>query len=167
MSLPEKENAAQVSKKKTSLANAKKRIYAFCAYQERCVSEVISKLEEFQLTQNQIDPIVAELVKEGYIDDKRFAEAFVSGRFNIKKWGKVRIRQELKMRDIPDHHITYALDQIDEGVYLSVLKNLAERKWTLTNELHIPRKKAKVQRFLMFRGFESDLIRDVVDEITP
>jgi regulatory protein len=166
MSLSEKENSGQVPKKKISLAKAKERIAAYCAYQERCISEVRNKLEEFELDPSQIDPILEKLTEEGFLNERRFAEAFVRGRFTVKKWGRVRIRQELKMRDIPEDIILKALELIDGDEYWSVLKYLAERKWQLTQESNILKKKAKMYRFLMFRGFENDLIRDTIEELT-
>ncbi|HSI76189.1 MAG TPA: regulatory protein RecX [Lunatimonas sp.] len=166
MSLSEKENSGHVPKKKISLAKAKERIAAYCAYQERCISEVRNKLDEFGLNPSHIDPILERLTKEGFLNESRFAEAFVRGRFTLKKWGRVRIRQELKMRDIPEDIIQEALNLIDYEEYWAVLQFLAERKWKLTRETNELKKKAKVQRFLVFRGFENDLIRDVIEQIT-
>ncbi|WP_158860879.1 regulatory protein RecX [Lunatibacter salilacus] len=166
MSLSEKENSGHVPKKKISLAKAKERIAAYCAYQERCISEVRNKLEEFGLNPSQIDPILEKLAEEGFLNENRFAEAFVRGRFTLKKWGRVRIRQELKMRDIPEDTIQMALNLIDSDEYWAVLQFLAERKWKLTQETNELKKRAKVQRFLVFRGFENDLIRDVIEQIT-
>lgn len=166
MSLSEKENSGHLPKKKVSLAKANVRIAAYCAYQERCISEVRNKLDEFALDPSQIDAILEKLIEEGFLNETRFAEAFVRGRFTLKKWGRVRIRQELKMRDIPEHIIRKALDLIDGDEYWAVLKYLAARKWKLTQELNELKKKAKVQRFLVFRGFENDLIRDVISELT-
>ena len=166
MSLSEKENSVPVPKKKISLAKAKERIAAYCAYQERCVSEVRNKLEEFGLNSSQMDPILNKLTEEGFINETRFAESFVRGRFTLKKWGRVRIRQELKMRDIPENIIVNALAKIDGDEYWTSLQYLAERKWKLTQEPNELKKKAKVQRFLLFRGFENDLIRDVIGEVT-
>jgi len=166
MSLSEKENSVPVPKKKISLAQANERIAAYCAYQERCISEVRNKLEEFGLNSSQMDPILNKLTEEGFINETRFAEAFVRGRFTLKKWGRVRIRQELKMRYIPENIIVDALAKIDWDEYWAVLQYLAERKWKLTQEPNELKKKAKVQRFLLFRGFENDLIRDVIGEVT-
>lgn len=166
MSLSEKENSGQVPKKKISISKAKERIASYCAYQERCVLEVRNKLEEFGLDQSQIEPILETLKKEGFLNEERFVEAFVKGRFTLKKWGKIRIRQELKMRNIPDEVINKAIGQIDDEEYFIVLKHLAERKWKVTQESNQLKKKAKLQRFLVFRGFENDLIRDVIEELT-
>jgi len=166
MSLSEKENSGQAPKKKISLAKSQERIAAYCAYQERCIAEVRSKLEELGLNPSQIDPVLDKLTNEGFLNEERFAEAFVKGRFTLKKWGRIRIRQELKMRDIPEDIIIKAIEQIDGEEYWAVLKYLAERKWKLTQEPNELKKKAKVQRFLVFRGFENDLIRDVIGELT-
>jgi regulatory protein len=166
MSLSEKENSGQVPKKKISLSKTRERIAAYCAYQERCNSEVRSKLEEFGLDSLQIDAELEVLSEEGFLNEERFAEAFVKGRFTLKKWGKIRIRQELRLREIPDEIIKKAIAHIDEEEYWSVINFLAEKKWNLTQEHNQLKKKAKVQRFLIFRGFENDMIRDVLDELT-
>lgn len=165
MSLAEKENSGQVPKKKISLSKTKDRIAAYCAYQERCISEVRTKLEELGLDPSQMDPMVGKLIEEGFLNEERYAEAFVRGRFSVKKWGKIRIRQELKMREIPEDTIVRALKLIDGDDYLSVLRYLAERKLKLTEDANPLKRKAKVQRFLLFRGFENDLIRDVVEQL--
>ncbi len=166
MSLSEKENSGQVPKKKISLSKTRERIAAYCAYQERCNSEVRSKLEEFGLDSLQIDAELEVLSEEGFLNEARFAEAFVKGRFTLKKWGKIRIRQELRLREIPDEIIKKAIAHIDEEEYWSVINFLAEKKWNLIQEQNQLKKKAKVQRFLIFRGFENDMIRDVLDELT-
>jgi regulatory protein len=166
MSIPEKENPGQVSKKKISLIQAKQRIASYCAYQERCLSEVRNKLEDYGITSPQAEKIIAQLADEDFINEQRFAESFVRGRFTVKKWGKLRIRQELKMRDIPNHYIATALDLIGDDEYLDTLNYLAKRKWSLTREPNLLKKKAKVNRFLMFRGFEADLIKEAVDAVS-
>ena len=166
MSLSEKENSGLVPKKKISLAKSKERIASYCAYQERCVYEVRNKLEEFGLNPSQIEPVLEYLKLEGFLNEERFAEAFVKGRFTLKKWGRLRIRQELKMRDIPEELIKKSIGQIDGDEYWRVLSYLAKRKWQLTQEPNQLKRKAKVQRFLVFRGFENDLIREIIDELT-
>ncbi|MEX2513400.1 MAG: regulatory protein RecX [Cyclobacteriaceae bacterium] len=165
MSIPEKENSDQEPKKKLGIPAVFKRITSYCAYQERCLSEVKDKLEDYHLSLEESEKIIAELVQENFINEERFASSFVSGRFLIKKWGKVRIRQELKMRSLPNDLISMALNQIDDEAYQETLKTLAHRKWMLTKEKDLVKKKARVQRFLLFRGFETDLIIQTLEGI--
>lgn len=125
--------------------------------------EVQNKLEEYGLPPADIDKIIGKLLENDFINERRFVESYVRGKFGLKKWGKVRIRQELKMREISNESIREALDAIDETEYQETLRFLADRKWKLTREPDLYKKKAKVTRFLAFRGFEADRIREVVD----
>ncbi|MDN3689735.1 regulatory protein RecX [Cyclobacterium jeungdonense] len=165
MSIPEKGNAVSSSKKKVGFSQGLKKISSYCAYQERCLMEVQNKLEEWGLTSSDTDKIIGKLLENDFLNEGRFVESYVRGKFGLKKWGKVRIRQELKMREISDDLIRDALEAIDEREYQETLKFLADRKWKLTREPDLYKKKAKVTRFLAFRGFEPDLIRNTVDEL--
>ncbi|WP_232834859.1 regulatory protein RecX [Pleomorphovibrio marinus] len=152
-------------KKKISPLKAEEKIAAYCAYQERCKSEIKTKLEEYGYPEEKVDLLLQRLALEGFLNENRFASAFVRGKFSIKKWGKVRIRQELKLREIPEIYIKSALNEINEEEYWETLIYLTERKWRLTKETNPLKKKAKVQRFLMFRGFEQDLIKEAMDQV--
>ncbi|SHM40227.1 regulatory protein [Cyclobacterium lianum] len=163
MSVPEKENSDTGAKKKPGYAAALRRIASFCAYQERSHFEVRGKLEDWGLGPEEIGKLIARLEEQDFLNEKRFVDSFVRGRFGLKKWGKIRIRQELKMRQISEDLIRDSLAALDESEYEETLRFLAERKWKLTNEADPYKKKAKVSRFLLFRGFEADLIKDVVD----
>ncbi|MCC5937366.1 MAG: RecX family transcriptional regulator [Lunatimonas sp.] len=166
MSLPEKENLGQMASFESVPSAVWERVASYCAYQERCESEVRAKLEEMELPDTQIDVVVRRLSEEGFFDERRFVEAFVRGRFSIKKWGRVRIRQELKLRGISDELIRFGMELIETEDYLQVLNSLAERKWQATHESNLFTKKAKVQRFLAFRGFENELIREIIDRLS-
>lgn len=165
MSVPEKENSDPGRKKKLGYSTALKKISSFCAYQERSIFEVRGKLEDWGLHAEEVEKLLSRLVEQDFLNEKRFVDSFVKGRFGLKKWGKVRIRQELKMRQIPNEIILESLDALDDGEYEETLNFLAERKWKLTKEPDLYKKKAKVSRFLLFRGFETDLIKEVVDRL--
>lgn len=152
-------------KKKISPLKAEEKIAAYCAYQERCKSEIRAKAEEYGYPSEKVDLLLQRLSLEGFLNENRFASAFVRGKFSIKKWGKVRIRQELKLREIPEIYIKSALNEINDEEYWETLIYLTQRKWRLTNEPHLLKKKAKVQRFLMFRGFEQDLIKEAMEKV--
>lgn len=165
MSIPEKENSVSGTKKKVGFAQAQKKISSFCAYQERCQMEVRNRLEEWGLVPADADTIISKLLEQDFLNEQRFADSFVRGKFGLKKWGKVRIRQELKMRELPNSLIQEALDAIDGADYQETLRFLADRKWKLTREPDVYKKKAKVTRFLVFRGFEPDLIREEIESL--
>ena len=85
--------------KSYTLAQAQKKLEYYCAYQERCHKEVIAKLRTLGMIPSVIDKIISELIKANYLNETRFTQSFVRGKFRIKKWGKNRILQELKVRD--------------------------------------------------------------------
>jgi regulatory protein len=165
MSLLEKRNPSHMAKKKISPLKAEEKIAAYCAYQERCKTEIRNKLEEYGYPEDKMERLYERLISEGFLNENRFAQAFVRGKFTIKKWGKVRIRQELKLREIPEENIKGALSEINDGEYWETLIYLTQRKWLLTNEPNLIKKKSKVQRFLMFRGFEQDLIKEAMEQV--
>jgi regulatory protein len=100
----------------------------FCAYRERCPKEVRSKLAEFGLPRRDADQIFEVLEQDGFFNESRFALAFAGGKFRYNHWGRVRIRQELKMRSIAPEIIEQALASIDEGEYETVLQQKMEKK---------------------------------------
>ena len=141
---------------KYSLLEAKQKIEAYCAYQERCDFEVRKKLNSWNLYQDDIDALIADLIINNFLNEERFAEAYVSGKFRIKKWGRNKIRQSLKQKKISEYSIQKGLGQINEVEYLETLKSLAEAK--VVKGKSAWEKKAKLTRYLSSKGFESDLI---------
>lgn len=148
---------------KLSFLEAKAKIEAYCAYQERCQSEVSNKLFQWGIVGEQQDQLIAHLISNRFLDEERFAEAYVSGKFRIKKWGRIKIRQHLKQKHISDYSIKKALAQIDGEEYFETLVQLCNQKSTqLGKEKDSWAKKAKIMRFLASKGFESDLIYEVL-----
>ena len=110
--------------------------------------------------------LLAHLIEHNFLNEERFAQAFVSGKINIKRWGRVKIRQQLKQKKISDYSIQKAFSEIDESQYLSNLQQLAEKKWrTLGKEKDTYVSKMKVARFLSSKGYESDLIRESLENL--
>lgn len=149
-----------------SFLEAKAKMEAWCAYQERCQFEVDQKLIAWKFSGEQRDQIVADLISNRFIDEERFASAFVSGKFRIKRWGKNKIKQHLKQKRISDYSIRKALLEIDLDEYWATLQKLAERKMTekKPNE-SIWQTKARTQRYLSAKGYEFDLIADALDSL--
>ncbi len=161
-------------KKKIKLTptQARKKLEWYCAYQERCHSEVKEKLYGYGLFPNEVDQIVAYLITENFLNEERFAEAYASGKFRIKNWGKNKIKQGLKQRHISDYCIKKALNSIDGDEYYEVLKKVAEKKSKSLKEVKglsksqkEYQKKMKLIQYLLSRGFESDLVSEVVKEL--
>ena len=93
----------------------------YCAFQERCHLEVSQKLKEYGINGNPMYRIISHLIEQNYLNETRFAEHFVRGKFNIKKWGKKRLLRELKQRNISDWNIKNAMKEILSGIYSSSL----------------------------------------------
>ncbi|EPR67168.1 regulatory protein RecX [Cyclobacterium qasimii] len=102
-----------------------------------------------ELEMGDAEKILQTLQDQDFINEKRFVESFVKGRFNLKRWGRIRIRQELKMRGIPNQLIQEGLELLAPEEYQDTLLHLAERKWKLTNEENLYKRKTKVVRFLV------------------
>ena len=125
---------------------ARKKIENYCAYQERCHKEVVQKLQSMHMIPEAIDAIVVHLLQHNFLNEERFAKAFVSGKFRIKKWGKQRITIELKQKDISKSIITSALKTINDVTYLNTFHALAEKKANSIKDTNPFKKKKKTSR---------------------
>ena len=145
---------------------ALQKIKQYCAYQERCHSEVRDKLYSFGLNKMEVEEIISSLIIENYLNEERFAILFAGGKFRMKQWGKNKIKQALKLRRVSDYCINKALKEIDGSEYRKTFQKVAEQKVkTLKSEKNIFIKKRKLQDFLLQRGFESALIRDALNDL--
>jgi regulatory protein len=165
MSYPRKEYDPDQPKKYWSLAEAKVRIASFCAYQERYQQEVRNKLHERGIYGEEAEELIVYLISEGYLNEERFAQAFVSGKFRIKKWGRNKILQELKFRQISPNCIKSGMKEIDAEDYWQTLLHLVEKKASLIKETDDFKKRYKTHQYLMGRGFENDLIQSAIETI--
>ena len=137
----------------------------FCAYQERCHAEVVSKLYSLKMTPDEIDSIVVQLIENNFLNETRFACSFARGKHRIKQWGKIRITNELKARQISSTNISLALKEISPEEYESTFENLAERCWNGIPEKNILKKRKKFCDYLLRRGYESNFVYDKVKEM--
>jgi Uncharacterized protein conserved in bacteria len=158
-------NPKQVRKTTWTVEEAEEKIAAFCAYQERCVWEVRRKLYEKGIAEAQIEKLIGFLLREKFIDEGRYAKAFARGKFRLKKWGKNRIRMELKMRQVPEDLIRKGLLEIDPTEYYDTLLSETEKKWEKTKEPDLYKKRFKVVGYLMQRGFEQELVQEAIDSL--
>ncbi len=135
----------------------------YCAYQERSHKEVKEKLYSYGLHKQETEESISQLIEEGYLNEERFAIQFAGGKFRMKHWGKVKIRYELKLKQVGDYCIRKALQQIDDADYERTLDHLAEEKWRLLKgEKNHFIKKRKLQDYLLQKGYESDVVREMV-----
>mgnify|MGYP001450997943 FL=1 len=137
----------------------------YCSYQDRCHKEVIAKLKTFGVKSNESNQIISNLIKENYLNESRFSKSFVRGKFNIKNWGKVRIINELKFRNISPYNITLGLNEIDDQDYMKKLEDIFNKKLSSLSNLSSPLKKKKIISYLLYRGWESNLVYSKTNEI--
>lgn len=146
---------------------AQKRLERYCAYQERCHKEVTQKLYDMNMIPEARDQIIVHLLQHNFLNEERFAKAFVRGKFRIKKWGKQRLQLELKRKDINKTIISIALKEIDDNAYYETFHALAEKKVKALRETNLQKKRKKLADYLFYRGWESHLVYDKIRELIP
>lgn len=137
----------------------------YCAYQERCHAEVQQKLREYTITTAEKDEIIVSLLQNNYLNEERFALLFSVSKFHQKKWGKVRIKNELKARQLSDYLIQKALKEINPAEYEETFEQLATLQWEQIRETNALKKKKKFCDYLLRKGWESDRIIEKVSEL--
>jgi regulatory protein len=140
------------------------KLQSYCAYQERCHREVETKLRELSIWGDVADQIMAQLISDNFLNEERFAIAYAGGKYRIKYWGKVRIRQELKMKGISEYCINKAMKAVDdEGNYLELIRSLVlkKRQEFVGTEFEV---NGKLANYLMRKGFESDIFWAIINE---
>ncbi|MBD0851467.1 regulatory protein RecX [Maribacter arenosus] len=148
-----------------TITEATKKLEGYCAYQERCHKDVIAKLKQMRMIPEAIDQIVGHLIQENYLNEERFAQSFARGKFNIKKWGRNRIVNELRQRHISSYNIKSALAEIDDHIYLETLDNLAKKRLDSIKDTDIQKRRRKLADYLLYRGWESHLVYDKITEL--
>lgn len=154
-----------IKKRTYTVEEAKKKLEYYCAYQERCHKEVIQKLKEMYMIPDAIDVIIVHLLQHNFLNEERYTKAFVSGKLKIKKWGKRRLTLELKKKNISKTNINQALSEIAEKEYIQIFNELAEKRFNAINEKNKYKKKKKLANYLLYRGWESFLVYDKVNEL--
>ncbi len=149
-----------------SFLEAKTKLEFWCAYQERCQLEVDQKMNKWNFNAEERDQLISHLISNNFINEERFAEAFVSGKFKIKHWGRNKIKQHLKQKRISDYSIKKGMKEIDGEEYWNTLLRLAERKLNekKSNE-DLWQIQARTQRYLSSKGYEFDLIVEAIQTI--
>ena len=137
----------------------------WCAYQERCQQDVLEKIKSYKrrLSDDEINGLIAQLIAENFINEERYAIAFASGKFRIKRWGRIKISTMLKVKRISDYSINRALDSIENNDYERVVNELLEKKKReLKSETNKIRLNYKLLKFLQSRGFETDIVVSMI-----
>ena len=148
----------KITDEKVALAKAEH----FCAYQERAQQEVRDKLYDWGLWPDAVENIIVQLIGGNFLNEERFAKSYVQGKFKQKGWGKIKIKQGLKIKKIPENLLKKALLTIDGDEYFEMLTKVLSKKAILLNEKVPYKRRYKLQQYALSRGFETDLIFDVL-----
>ncbi len=151
-------------KKYVSKADALIKLQRYCAYQDRCHKEVRSKLLDLGIYGDDLEEVMVDLIQENFLNEERYARSFARGKFRMKRWGRIRIQRELKMRDISDYCLRKAMTEIEEGEYQKVLSEILKKKEKQLKEKNEFARKNKLAQYAIGRGFESNLVWEAINE---
>lgn len=137
----------------------------FCAYQERTQQEVRKRLAELEVEGDEAEEMIVWLIENNYLNEERFARIFAGSKFRQKRWGRLKIRQELKMRGVSEYCLKAGMSEIDNEDYLQTLTDLLEKKAKEIKESNPLKRKQKLLSYALSKGFESDLVFDLMKGI--
>ena len=149
----EKEKKPPLSVKEAQLKAAN-----YCVYQERSQKEVRNKLYEYGLFRDEVEEVLTHLILDGFVNEERFAKSYAGGKFRIKKWGRNRIKLGLRDHDISDYCVQKGLQEIEEQDYLETLQQLIAKSIENSRENNLFKKRDKISRQLIYKGFEPELV---------
>lgn len=147
-----------------TLTEVTKKIYHFCAYQERCHLEVRNKLYDLGLGTSEVDEMISHLIGEGYLNEERFARAFAGGKFRLKNWGRIKIVQALESKGLTQNCIKAGLSEIENDDYLSTLESLLDKKSLTIDEPDLFVRRERLANYLIQKGFEPDVVWPIVKD---
>ena len=136
---------------------------ALCAQAEHCQWEMLEKMRRWEVPEDAQARVMQRLVKERYVDDERYAQAFVKDKIRYNKWGRRKVDQALWQKHIDEDIRKRVLDEVDDEEYLSVLRPLLKQKRKSTKANSDYELNQKLMRFAMGRGFTFDIIRQCID----
>ncbi|WP_029033984.1 regulatory protein RecX [Salinimicrobium terrae] len=154
------------SGKSYTVKEAALKLMQYCAYRDRSQKEVEDKLIDMRMIPAAREEIILKLMQENFLNEERFARSFVRGKFRIKKWGRHKIKQKLKLKDISSPIIKLAMTEINENDYRDTLYSLAEKKLVLLSESDKFKLRKKLGDYLLRKGYETSLVYEVVEELT-
>jgi len=150
-----------------SREEALRKLRRYCAYQERCHAEVRQKLRAWNIWGDSQGEVIAELITEGFLNEERFARTFARGKFRMQGWGRLRIEQELKQRQLSDYCIRKGLEEIGAEAYRAKLDELLHKKRASLKEPNAYILRQKLYRHLRRKGYEPELIGPAIDRLLP
>ena len=141
-----------------SFIELQRKLEYFCSYQERCHFEVEQKLYSLENSAETRNRVIVKLIEDNFLNEERFASLYTQSKLHQKKWGKVRIKNELKARKISDYLINKSLNEIDEAEYLQTFDTLSKKYWESILERNAIKKRKKFCDYLLRKGWESGLV---------
>ncbi|TZF83620.1 RecX family transcriptional regulator [Pedobacter sp. BS3] len=136
----------------------------YCAYQERSQQEVRDKLYDLGMNTSDVDDIISYLISTNFLNEERFALAYTRGKLRQKHWGRLKIKQGLKLKKVSEPLIRKAMRSIDADEYMDILSQILQKKASLLHEKDTFKRYYKLMRFALSRGFETDLISDALKQ---
>jgi regulatory protein len=149
----------------TLFEEALKKAMAECSHRELSISEMSYRLQSWSVGKEDAEKIIRILTEENFINESRYAAAFVNDKFNYNKWGKVKIAAHLRAKSIPGDIVRTALDSIDDEVYKKTISDLLtahRRSVKAKNKYDL---KSKLLRYGLSKGFESSLMYDLLNDL--
>lgn len=153
------------SKSISSVEVVLQKLEYYCSYQERCHVEVNEKLRSFAISENERDKVIVHLIEQNFLNEERFASVFTLSKFHQKKWGKIRLKNELKARKISDYLIQKAIKEIPTDEYETTFAILSEKCWESINEKNTLKKRKKFCDYMLRKGWESDWVYEKVKKM--
>ena len=152
-------------KKECTVEEARLKAEAYCAMSEHCTDDVCRKLEQWGVPLAEFDSILEHLKKEKYVDNRRYAIAFVRDKYRFNQWGRIKIAQSLRMKQIGSEEINLAMEEVDEAEYLDILTSAIRRKLPTIKAVNDYERRGKLVRFAVGRGYEVEKILQCLNRI--
>ncbi len=134
-----------------------------CSRSEQCAADIRRKMTTYDLVDEIVEEIIVKLKEEKFLNEERFVKAYVSDKFRLNKWGKLKMRHSLRMKGLPEETIHKALNEIDEEKYKAVLLKTMKDKAKTIKKKEKFEKMGQVIRFAQSRGFEPELIHRYIN----
>lgn len=156
------------SLKTYTVDEARLKLENYCIYQDRCHQEVEQKLREMRMIPQAVEQIIMHLIQENYLNEERFAKSYARGKFKTKKWGKIRIANELKFKGVSRRNIDTGLKEIPEADYYATFQGLVDKRLQqLDGEKDTYKKRKKLADYLSYRGWPMHWVYESARERIP
>ncbi|BDQ12844.1 regulatory protein RecX [Sediminibacterium sp. TEGAF015] len=149
----------------STIEKAYMKLKHYCGYQDRCHQEVKEKLYSLKLNKATVEQLLSRLIEEDYLNEERYAKAFVGGHFRQKQWGKVKIAYGLKQKRVSEYNIRKAMNEIPDEEYHALAEKLVKAKWNSLKKDQYIHRVVKTKAFLQQRGFEPALVQSIIQQI--